>query len=115
MNWGCCGGPVAGVAGAAAREGRGPRARNAEIGITAIPEVGLEQPAHSSANTPVSDRGGAESGAPGAPNPHSEAIADALADLPQAERSAVVEHIRRLAELSPAKRRAILTLTGGGE
>lgn len=44
-------------------------------------------------------------------DPCAGAIADALAKLPEAQRQAVAEHLRRLVELSPAKRAAILTLT----
>lgn len=38
-------------------------------------------------------------------------LADALSALPEADRLAVVAHVRALAKLSPAKRLALLTLT----
>ena len=40
-----------------------------------------------------------------------EAIRDALAELPQPERQAVVEHVRALARLTPQKRAALLALS----
>ena len=46
-----------------------------------------------------------------ATNPELNAIAEALAKLPEDEREAVANHLRRLVDLSPAKRAAILTLT----
>ncbi len=44
-------------------------------------------------------------------SPDLAAFAEALAALPEGDRSAVVAHIAALTRLSPAKRAAILTLT----
>ncbi len=44
-----------------------------------------------------------------------DALADALAALPEADRPAVVAHVAALARLGPAKRAAILTLTDPDE
>jgi len=76
-----------------------------------VPCVGLEQPAHTSGKTSISDTGGAESGAPGAQRADIEAITDALDGLPEAEAEAIVHHVRQLVRLSTAKREAILTIT----
>ena len=41
---------------------------------------------------------------------HLTALIDALAALPEAERPAIIEHVKALARLSSAKRTAVLTL-----
>ena len=41
---------------------------------------------------------------------HLTALADALATLPKADRPAIIDHVRILAQMNPAKRAAVLTL-----
>jgi len=80
-----------------------------------IPPRGVERGKETTNNTTVSDRGGAESGArragDGRIDPVLAALADALTDLPESDRPAVVAHVAALARLGPGKRTAILTLT----
>ena len=43
-------------------------------------------------------------------DPHLTSLADALATLPKADRPAIIDHVRILAQMNPAKRAAVLTL-----
>jgi len=77
----------------------------------------------------TTDSGGVYSNASDIPsskpssNPSSEAISDrvmeVLGGLPEGERAALVDHVERLANLTPAMRDAVLSLavqlSGGGE
>ncbi|MCC6581438.1 MAG: hypothetical protein IT440_13455, partial [Phycisphaeraceae bacterium] len=54
---------------------------------------------------------GAQNGALPPVDPDIKALADALDALPESDRAAVVEHVRALIAMTPAKRAALLTLT----
>ena len=70
--------------------------------------------------TAISGSGAAPGAAPSAENgPHpadldplTDGLRAALLAIPEAERGAVVAHVEALADMSPARRAALLTLTG---
>lgn len=90
--------------------GKGAKPTAADTAASTGENSNLRSPVESSAAAV-----GAQSGAPSDPTPvfPSELadIADALAKLPEDERQAVADHVRRLVDLSPTKRAAILALT----